>query len=107
MHALSRLQQLHRDPYRAEMGPALLARVPAELDALNEKIVVTVCSRLGFTIEHTRGRRTFAIELGNEALVDSLPGVPGPRRDLVVRIGRGARAAHMRSPGPEMHANQA
>ncbi len=70
-------QQLHRDPYRPEMGPALLARVPAELDALNEKIVVTVCSRLGFSIEHTRGRRTFAIELGNEALVDSLPGVPG------------------------------
>jgi ATP-dependent helicase HepA len=70
-------QQLHRDPYRPELGPALLARIPAELDALNEKIVVTVCSRLGFAIEHTRGRRTFAIELGNEALVDSLPGVPG------------------------------
>jgi ATP-dependent helicase HepA len=70
-------QQLHRDPYRPEMGPALLARVPAELDALNENVVVTVCSRLGFAVDHTRGRRTFAIELGNEALVDSLPGVPG------------------------------
>jgi ATP-dependent helicase HepA len=70
-------QQLHRDPYRPEMGPALLARVPAELDALNENVVVTICSRLGFAVEHTRGRRTFAIELGNEALVDSLPGVPG------------------------------
>jgi ATP-dependent helicase HepA len=70
-------QQLHRDPYRPELGPALLARVPAELDALNENVVVTVCSRLGFAVEHTRGRRTFAIELGNEALVDSLPGVSG------------------------------
>ena len=69
--------QLHRDPYRPEMGPALLARIPADLDALNEKMVVTVCARLGFHVEHTRGRRTFAIELGNEALVDSLPGVPG------------------------------
>jgi ATP-dependent helicase HepA len=70
-------QQLHRDPYRAEMGPALLARIPAELDGLNEKMVVTVCARLGFAVDHTRGRRTYAIELGNEALVDSLPGVPG------------------------------
>ena len=57
--------------------PDLLARIPADLDALNEKVVITACARLGFTIEHTRGRRTFAIELGNEALVDSLPGVPG------------------------------
>jgi len=32
---------------------------------------------LGFTIEHPRGRRIFAIELGNNALVDGLPGVPG------------------------------
>jgi ATP-dependent helicase HepA len=70
-------QQLHRDPYRSELGAGLLARVPAELDALNEKVVVTLCTRLGFSVEHTRGRRTFAIELGNEALVDSLPGVPG------------------------------
>ena len=70
-------QQLHRDPYRPEMAPGLLARVPSELDTLNERVVVTVCARLGFAVEHTRGRRTFSIELGNEALVDSLPGVPG------------------------------
>jgi hypothetical protein len=70
-------QQLHRDPYRSDMAASLLARVPAELDALNEKVVVTVCARLGFTVERTDGRRTFAIELGNESLVDSLPGVPG------------------------------
>jgi ATP-dependent helicase HepA len=70
-------QQLHRDPYRPELAPGLLARVPAELDALNEQVVVAVCTRLGFRVEHTRGRRTFAIEFGNDALVDSLPGVPG------------------------------
>jgi ATP-dependent helicase HepA len=67
-------QQLHRDPYRAEMAAAILARVPAELDALNQQVVVTACARLGFGIEHLRGR-TFAIDFGNEALVDSLPGV--------------------------------
>jgi len=70
-------QQLHREPYRSDMGPGLLARIPPDLDALNEHVVVTVCARLGFTVEHTRGHRTYAIELGNESLVDHLPGVPG------------------------------
>jgi ATP-dependent helicase HepA len=70
-------QQLHRDPYRAEMAEAIFARVPAELDALTERVVTNACTRLGFRVEHVRGRRTFAIEFGNEALVDSLPGVPG------------------------------
>jgi ATP-dependent helicase HepA len=70
-------QQLHRDPYRSEMAAGILARVPGELDALNEEVVVTACIGLGFTIERPRGRRIFAIELGNGALVDGLPGVPG------------------------------
>jgi ATP-dependent helicase HepA len=70
-------QQLHREPYRSDMAPGILSRIPVELDALNEDVVVTVCARLGFNVEHTRGRRTFAIELGNESLVDNLPGVPG------------------------------
>ena len=70
-------QQLHHDPYRAEMAAGILARVPAELDALNEDVVVRACARLGFTIERPRGRRVFAIEIGSEALVDGLPGVPG------------------------------
>ncbi len=69
--------QLHRDPYRSEMGAGILARVPRELDALNEEVIVTACIGLGFTIERPRGRRIFAIELGNGALVDGLPGVPG------------------------------
>ena len=70
-------QQLHRDPYRSDMAAGILARVPAELDALTEAVVVTACIGLGFTIERPRGRRIFAIELGNAARVDSLPGVPG------------------------------
>ncbi len=70
-------QQLHRDPYGSEMAPGILARVPAELDALTEEVVVTACIGLGFTIERPRGRRMFAIELGSGALVDGLPGVPG------------------------------
>ena len=70
-------QQLHREPYRAALGPAILARVPAGLDALMEQVVVNAASRLGFRVEQVRGGRAYAIEFGNEALVDSLPGVPG------------------------------
>jgi ATP-dependent helicase HepA len=68
-------QQLHRDPYRAELAPQILGRVPTDLDALNQDVVTAACTRLGFSVEHTRGRRIFAIELGADALVDSLPGV--------------------------------
>jgi ATP-dependent helicase HepA len=68
-------QQLHRSPYRPELAAGLLARVPADLDALNQDVVVAACARLGFSVEHTRGRRIFAIEMGSNALVDSLPGV--------------------------------
>jgi ATP-dependent helicase HepA len=70
-------QQLHRDPYRPAMAAGILARVPVDLDALIERIVTTACARLGFRVEHLRGRGIFAIEFGNEAIVDSLPGVPG------------------------------
>jgi len=70
-------QQLHRDPYRPDMAEGILARVPADLDALTERVITDTCSRLGFRVEHLRGRRIFAIEFGSEALVDSLPGVAG------------------------------
>ena len=70
-------QQLHRDPYRAELGPSILGRVPEGLDGLVEQVVVNAASRLGFRIEQVRGRRAYAIEFGSEALIDSLPGVQG------------------------------
>src|SRR4029079_2756346 len=58
------------------LGPAILARVPADLEALIELVVVNAASRLGFRVEQVRARHTYAIEFGSEALVDSLPGVP-------------------------------
>jgi len=70
-------EQLHRDRYQAGLASAILARVPAGLDALMEQVVVNAASRLGFHVEQVRGRRAYAIEFGNEALIDSLPGVPG------------------------------
>jgi ATP-dependent helicase HepA len=68
-------RQLHRDPYGAELGPAILARVPPDLDALIERVVTNAASRLNFDVEQVRGSRAYAIDFGNEALVDSLPGL--------------------------------
>jgi ATP-dependent helicase HepA len=80
-------QQLHRDPYRPDMAASILARVPADLDALMESVVTRAASRLGFRVEHVRppsprsgfgaAGGSYAIEFGNEALIDSLPGVSG------------------------------
>ena len=69
-------QQLHRDPYRPEMGPGILARVPKELDELNQEVVINASIGLGFTIAHPPGHRVFSIELASGATVDGLPGVP-------------------------------
>jgi ATP-dependent helicase HepA len=68
--------ELHRDPYRPEMAPEILARVPPDLDALNEDVVVRAASRFGFEVDRQSGERTWRIEFGYEALVDHLPGVP-------------------------------
>jgi ATP-dependent helicase HepA len=70
-------QELHREPYRPQRAAAILARVPSGLDALNEQVVSATCERLGLFAERKRGPRTWSFELGNEALVDHLPGVAG------------------------------
>jgi ATP-dependent helicase HepA len=70
-------RELHRDRYRPEMAEGILARVPPDLDALNQDVVRAACESLGFHVETQRGRRAFSVEFGNEALVDSLPFVPG------------------------------
>jgi ATP-dependent helicase HepA len=70
-------RELHREPYRPEFAAPILARVPADLDALMEEVITRAASRLGFHVEPVRGNRAYAIEFGNGALVDSLPGVAG------------------------------
>ena len=70
-------QQLHRDPYRPDMAPRILARVPTDLDTLNQEVVINAAIGLGFTIAHPPGHRVFSIEFGSGSQVDSLPGVPG------------------------------
>ncbi|MEO7156806.1 MAG: helicase-related protein, partial [Vicinamibacterales bacterium] len=69
-------QHLHRHPYRLQMAADILARVPPELDELNQEVVITASIGLGFTIAHPAGHRVFSIEIGSGATVDGLPGVP-------------------------------
>jgi ATP-dependent helicase HepA len=74
--------ELHRDPYRPAMAPDLLARVPPGLDSLSEDVVMRALHRFGFETEPQSGHGTWMIEFGNEALVESLPGVPAGSRWL-------------------------
>ncbi len=83
--------ELLREPYRAEMAPDVLCRVPEDLDALNEEVVLKAAARFGFEVEEQggarpqgdrRSARTWLIEHGPQALVDHLPGVPEGSRYL-------------------------
>jgi len=69
--------ELHREPFRPELAGPILARLPAGLDALNQDVVVATCERLGISAQPRTGTGTWSIEFGNEALVDTLPGVAG------------------------------
>jgi ATP-dependent helicase HepA len=69
-------REMHRDPFRPDLAAGILARVPPDLDTLNEEVVATACERLALHVEPHAGH-VFSIELGHHALVDSLPGVPG------------------------------
>jgi ATP-dependent helicase HepA len=74
--------ELHRDPYLPEMAEEILSRVPPDLDALNEDVVMRALHRFGFETDVQSGHGTWMIELGYEALVDQLPGIPAGSRWL-------------------------
>src|SRR6185369_608155 len=74
--------ELHRDPYRPEMAPEILSRVPPGLDDLNEDVVMRALHRFGFETDPQSGHGSWMIEFGYEALVESLPGVPPVSRRL-------------------------
>lgn len=72
--------ELHREPYRPELAPAILSRVPPDLESITEDVVLRAAARFGLDAEPQSGRRTWLVEFGYEALVDHLPGVsPGSR----------------------------
>lgn len=70
--------ELHRDRFERHHGEQILARVPADLEAVTEDVVTRSAARFGFKVEQQSGRRVWHIEYGGEALIDHLPGVmPG------------------------------
>ncbi len=74
--------ELHRDPYRPQLAAGILSRVPPDLESVTQSLVERAAARFGFLVERESGRRTFRFELGYEALVESLPGVPPGSRYL-------------------------
>ena len=79
-------QQLHHDPYRPDMAAGLLARVPRDLDALNEHVVVTACVAPGL-----RGR-------AHRAARAASPSSSAPTRwSTACRASRPARHGSARS----------
>lgn len=67
--------ELHRDPYGSVMAGEILERVPEDLEELTREVILGACESLGLSSEVQRGRDTWSIEFGAEALVDHLPGV--------------------------------
>ncbi|MDA1095163.1 MAG: helicase-related protein [Acidobacteria bacterium] len=70
------MHELHRDPYRPEMGEEILARVPKDLEELMRDVVLAAADELGLRVDEHRGGLRYSIELGTRARVESLPGVP-------------------------------
>jgi ATP-dependent helicase HepA len=69
--------ELYRDPYRASDAERILARIPEDIEELTEDVVLGAAGQLGLHVEAHRHGRVHSIVLGNHAMVDSLPGVPG------------------------------
>jgi ATP-dependent helicase HepA len=66
---------LHQNRYRPEMAAAILSRVPAELDRLNEEVVVAACHRYGFEVVEHPEEKSWYFEFGEAAVVEGLPGL--------------------------------
>ncbi|MBK8230958.1 MAG: DEAD/DEAH box helicase family protein [Candidatus Eisenbacteria bacterium] len=73
-------QHLHQNRYTAAHGPEIVARIPAELERLNEQVIVEACRQFGFEVVDRAEKRTWYIEFGALANIDDLSGIsPGSR----------------------------
>jgi len=67
--------ELHRDPYRADLGDGILARVPPDLEDLTAEVVLAAGEQLEMHVEAHRGTARYSFELGKRARVESIPGI--------------------------------
>ena len=73
---------LHVGGFRAGMADDVLARIPTDLDARMEEFVLGAARQFDLETGERAGVRTWYLELGGEALVEHLPGVPSGSRFL-------------------------
>lgn len=75
-------QHLHRDRYLPEMGEAILAHVPADLEWRTARVVLEACRQFVFEMEPKGGQGRWYLEFGGEATIEALHGVPVGSRFL-------------------------
>ncbi len=69
-------QELHREPYLRDMAEGILARIPEGLEALIEEVVLGSADCLSLWKTSQPSRNTWSFELGRDATVESMPGIP-------------------------------
>ena len=69
-------QELHREPFKADMGEAILARIPEDLESEMESVIIAACEQFGLKVESHRGVARYSMKFGSRARIDALPGVP-------------------------------
>ncbi|MFI5181966.1 MAG: SNF2-related protein [Thermoanaerobaculia bacterium] len=73
---------LHVGGYRAEMAEGILSRIPPDLDERMEEFVLGAARLFDLEMGERAGVKTVYLELGGDALVEHLPGVPSGSRFL-------------------------
>jgi len=66
---------LHRERYSPDQAPAILERIPPDLEPRMKSVVLEACRQYGFLIEDKGGRARWYLEFGPEAIVETLHGV--------------------------------
>jgi ATP-dependent helicase HepA len=66
---------LHRERYSPDQAPAILARIPSDLEPRTETVVLEACRQYGFLIEAKGGKARWYLEFGPDAIVETLHGV--------------------------------
>ncbi len=73
---------LHRNRYSPELAPAILDRIPPDLEPLTQRVVVEACRQFGFDSIDRPEQKSWYFEFGNHAVIDHLPGATSGSRWL-------------------------